>query len=123
MIRAAARRILVLLGGLVGGTVAVSLALGALAHASLLRSLAVGFYVVAAGILVGSFVFGVRGPLRPDWGADAQGQPRRGIIPRAIRRATSDERVESKRNSLALFALGVVFVLIGAVFDPTRRPF
>jgi hypothetical protein len=121
MIRAAVRRILVLFGGVVGATAAVSLVLGALAHASLLRALAVGFYVVAAAILVGSFVFGVRGPLRPDWGpAD---QPRRGILPRAVRRATADERVESKRNSLALFAFGIVLVFIGAAIDPTRHPF
>ena len=123
MIRAAVRRILVLFGSLVAITVAVSLVLGALAHASLLRALSVGFYVVAAAILVGSFVFGVRGPLRPDWGVDAQAQPKRGIIPRAIRRASPDERVESKRSSIALFALGVVFVLIGSAFDPARRPF
>src|ERR1700746_3545589 len=123
MIRAAVRRILVLFGSLVGVTVAVSLVLGALAHASLLRALSVGFYVVAAAILVGGLVLGVRGPLRRDWGGDARAQPKRGIIPRAIRRASPDERVESKRSSIALFALGVVFVLIGSAFDPARRPF
>jgi hypothetical protein len=40
-----------------------------------------------------------------------------------IRRTTADERVEAKRSSLGLFALGVAFILIGAGFDPSRNAF
>lgn len=108
----------------------VSLVLGALDHANLLRAVAVGFYAVGAAILIGSFVIGVRGPLRPESGEGKEGEmhPPRGILgggifPRAVRRATGAERSDSKRNSIALFLLGIALVLIGTAFDPTRRAF
>jgi len=50
--------------------------------------------------------------------------PRRaGIMPRAIRRTTFDERTDARRSSLALFALGLLLILIGAGFDPSRNAF
>ena len=123
MLRGAVRRLLAILGALVGGTVLVSLALGALAHANLERAVADGFYVVGAAVLVGSFVLGVRGPLRPDWG-DIEDRPSRGaVFPRRIRRTTPDERTDARLNSLALFALGLVLILVGSVVDPSRRVF
>lgn len=137
MLRGAIRRIAVLVGVVVGGTAVTSLVVGALAGGSLLRALAVGFYVVGAAVLIGSFVIGVRGPLRPEWDEDkpgklpssgeAMGVPvpgaRGGILPRSVRRATPDERSESKRNSIALFVFGIALILIGAGFDPARHVF
>jgi hypothetical protein len=126
VLRGALRRIAILVAVVVGATALASLVLGALAGASLLRALAVGFYAVGAAVLVGSFVIGVRGPLRPEWGDDQDGQavnPGHGILPRSVRRATTDERTESKRNSLGLFAFGIALVLIGAGFDPSRHVF
>ena len=130
MLRGAFRRIALLVAAVVGFTAVVSLVLGALDHADLLRALAVGFYAVGAGILICSFVIGVRGPLRPDWGEGKAGElqaPRGGlaggILPRSVRRATGDERSDSKRNSIGLFLFGIALVLIGTGFDPTRHAF
>lgn len=121
------RRLLVFLGGVVAITAAVSLLFGALAHASLERALADGFYVAGSAVLIGSFVLGVRGPLRADWG-DVDDRPvpqmaRGGMFTRKIRRSTPDERTEARRNSVALFALGLVLLIIGGAFDPSRRVF
>ena len=121
------RRLFVLLGVVVGLTAAVSIVLGALAHASLERALADGFYVAGSAVLVGSFVLGVRGPLRSDWGdADdrtAPPTPFRGTLPRRIRKTTPQERTDARRNSLGLFGLGLLLIVIGGLFDPSRRVF
>jgi hypothetical protein len=109
--------------------------LGALAHANLDRALAVGFYAAGAAVLIGSFVFGLRGPVRGEWGAEQQdpadlsespiphGGTFGGIMPRKVRRTTQDERTDARRNSIALFVLGIVLILIGSGFDPSRHPF
>jgi hypothetical protein len=126
LLRGAFRRIAVLVVVVVGFTAVASLVLGALDHVSLLRALAVGFYAVGAAVLIGSFVVGVRGPLRPEWGDAEEGKlpdTRRGIVPRSVRRATTDERSESKRTSIGLFLFGIALVLIGTGFDPTRHVF
>jgi len=128
VLRSGLRRLLILFVVIFALTSAVSLVLGALAHANLERALAVGFYVAGAAVLVGSFVLGLRGPLRSDWGEgeEAEVQTPRGfgaLMPRAIRRTTSDERSDARRTSLALFGLGVALILIGAGFDPARSAF
>jgi hypothetical protein len=126
VLRSALRRLFVLFAVIVALTGALSLAIGAVAHANLARAVAVGFYVAGAAVLVGSFVFGMRGPIRADWGEAHQvDMPlrRAGFMPRAIRRTTSDERADAKLNSLALFALGIALILIGASFDPARNSF
>jgi hypothetical protein len=125
LLRGALRRIAVLVVVVVSLTAVVSLVIGALAGANLLRSIAVGFYVAGAGVLIVSFVIGVRGPLRPEWeqGQDGHIPATRGLLPRSVRRATPDERSESKRNSVGLFLFGLALVLIGAGFDPTRHLF
>lgn len=121
MFRSALPRILALVAGLFALTVAVSLIFGALAGANLLRAIATGFYLVGVAILVGSFAMGIRGPMRADWGEEG----RRGLIPlpQGVRRRTDEERSDSKRNSVALFLLGMAFLLIGIGFDPSRHLF
>lgn len=126
MIRSGLRRLAIAFGVIFALTTVISLIIGALAHASLERAIAVGFYVAGAAVLVGCFLLGLRGPLRADFGAEQQHLelPRRGVLmPRSIRRATPDERVESKRNALALFALGMLLIVIAVAFDPRRRAF
>jgi hypothetical protein len=127
MLRAALRRILVLVAVVVLATTGISAALGALAGKNVDHSIAIGFYVVGAAVLVGSFVLGMRGPVRADWGEDREGEevhgPRGGILPRRIRRTTTDERVEARRSSLALSVFGIVLLLIAAVVDPSRHAF
>jgi hypothetical protein len=127
VLRSGLRRISVMLVVIAALTAAVSVVLGALAHANLERALADGFYIVGVAILAGSFFLGIRGPLRADWG-DVDDPPRvgmfgGGMFPRRVRPTTPEERVEARRNSLALFALGIVFILIGGSVDPTRRVF
>jgi hypothetical protein len=127
VLRSGLRRLLIVFVVIFALTSVISLALGALAHADLERALAVGFYVAGAAVLVGSFVLGLRGPLRSDWGEEeVPTQMPRGfgaLMPRAIRRTTSDERNDARRTSLALFGLGVALILIGAGFDPSRSAF
>jgi hypothetical protein len=122
VLRRALPRILAFSGGLLGLTLIVSVIIGALAGSSLLRAAATGCYIVGVAILIASFGMGVRGPLRAEWGEE--GQPR-GLVPlpRGVRRASGEERSDSKRNSVGLFLLGMVFLLIGIGFDPSRQLF
>jgi len=126
-LRSGLRRLFVLFAVVFLLTSAVSLAIGALAHASLERAVADGFYVAGVAVLVSSFILGLRGPLRADWGEgeEATMPVRRGpgLMPRMIRRTTRDERVDARRTSIALFALGIGLILIGAGFDPSRKAF
>lgn len=133
MIRSGLRRLAIIFGVIAALTSVTSLIVGALAHASLERALALGFYVAGAAVLVGCFVFGLKGPVRADYGTSEHpeqmlggqaGSPMGSILmPRKIRRSTPEERAESKRNSLALFVLGIVLIMIAAAFDPRRRAF
>lgn len=111
-----------ILAVVLGGTAAISAALGALAGTSILRALATGFYIVGAGVLFGSLAFGARGPMRVDRSVEGD-RPFRPLGRRSLRKATQEERRESRRVSLGLFAFGLLLVLAGAAFDPTRRLF
>lgn len=132
MLRGALRRIAAIVAVLAGGTAAISVALGALAGKSLLHSLAVGFYLVGSGVLLGSLALGSRGPMRVDRSSDDENPVLapsplfgglRQLGRRSFRKATAEERSESRRSSLGLFALGLLFILLGAAFDPSRRAF
>jgi hypothetical protein len=122
MWRTALWRIAAVTAVVIVATAVISLALGALAHAPLEHSVAVGYYVVGAGALIGSLAFGLRGPRRREYGDGDRpaGQLFSFSVPRKVRRATSEERFEAKRSSLLFFAVGILFIAIGAAFDPTR---
>jgi len=132
VLRGALRRIAILVGVLVGGTAAVSAALGALAGKSVSHSLAVGFYLAGAGVLFGSLALGSRGPMRADRSSD-EDQPvftpsplfggLRPLGRRTLRKATPEERTESRRSALGLFVLGLLLILLGTAFDPSRHAF
>ena len=123
-LRAALPRILAFLAVVVAGTAAVSAAIGALAHRGIAHSLAVGYYVVGAAVLVGSFVLGSRGPWRSEVMAqEPELAAYRTRTRRRRRKATLEERAESRRSSVGLFLLGVALVLLGALLDPSRRAF
>lgn len=122
--RTALPRILAVLAIVLGGTAAVAATLGALAGKNIAHSLATGYYVVGAAVLVGSFVMGSRGPWRSDvMGQEPELAAYRTRTKRRRRRATSEERAESKRSSVGLFVLGVALVLLGALVDPSRSAF
>jgi hypothetical protein len=120
VLRAGFRRIVVFLAVVLGGTAAVSAALGALAGADLSRSIATGYYLIGSAVLVGSFVVGVRGPLRSEAVEQGEAAPLRYRASRRLRKTTPEERHEGRRISLGLFALGVALILLGAVIDPSR---
>jgi hypothetical protein len=56
-----------------------------------------------------------------NWGG--QSATMRARTRRRRRKATPEERAESKRGSFGLFLLGVALVLLGALVDPSRRAF
>jgi len=117
VLRAAARRIVVLLVGLIAATAVVSLALGAVAGASVDRSLSLGFYIVGSFLLIGGFFVGNRGPLRSIgdqglfgfWG-------RKGVRP-----ASSTERREEMNASVVYILVGLFVLVLGIVVDNRVR--
>lgn len=116
----AARRLAIIYGAILVGTVVLSALLGLAAGASLARSIAVGLYVVGAVFLVGCFVVGARGPLR---GSGRGGESVPVVGARRLRRATADERTESSRTAILLFVLGLTLVVLGSLLDPAHRAF
>ena len=135
VLRGALRRIATIVAVLVGGTAAIAAALGAVVGASILHSLAVGYYLAGAGVLLGSLALGSRGPMRAERDPEEDSPESPPVVvpvlgglysPRSrrnLRKATPEERSESRRTSLGLFVLGLVLVLLGTAFDPTRHAF
>jgi hypothetical protein len=110
--RAAARRLGLLLGALTAGTGVPALLIGLLAGASVGRSLSVGWYGVGSVLLLSGFFVGNRGPTRPQgegWGIVS--------LTRWVRWATPEEQRESISLSALLVILGFVLILFGAVAD------
>jgi hypothetical protein len=120
MLLAGLRRLAVIAVATLASTAVLSLLIGLAAGAGLERSVAVGFYALGAVLLVGCFVFGVRGPLR---GMSRTGDPVPILGARRVRTATADERSESTRIALLLFVFGIAVILIGSTIDPAHRTF
>jgi hypothetical protein len=132
VLRGALRRVAAVVAVLVCGTAAISVVLGALAGKSLSHSLAIGFYLVGAGVLFCSLALGSRGPMRTDRSVEEDepvavggfmGLARLPLGRRSLRKASPEERSESRRASLGLFVLGLLLVLLGTAFDPARHAF
>ncbi|HEY6962840.1 MAG TPA: hypothetical protein VI408_13205 [Gaiellaceae bacterium] len=120
MLVAGVRRLVVIYAAIVAVTVVLSAGVGLLAGSSLARALAVGFYVAGAVLLLGCFVFGVRGPLR---GEARTGEGAGLVGARRVRRATTDERSEATRTAILLFAFGISLVILGSLLDPAHTTF
>jgi len=117
---AGVRRLATIGAALLATTVVLSLLLGLIAGASPARSISVGLYILGIVLLVGCFIFGVRGPLR---GVSETGETAPIVGARGFRRATADERTESTRIAILLFLLGIAVVVIGSAIDPTHKTF
>jgi hypothetical protein len=121
MLRAAARRFILLLVATAGITSVVSLLVGLLLGSSVSRSVSVGLYVVGCFLLVAGFFVGNRGPARlknPDEeGAAAGGMFGIGIGRRRLRWATIEERDEALSNSAIFVALGLALIVLGVLAD------
>ena len=115
VVLAAARRFVLLLLGVAGGTAVVSLALGLLAGAGVSRSISLGFYIVGSFLLVAGFFIGNRGPVRVkgDPGFSFFGY----VKDRRLRWATGDEQVEALSLSFVFVALGLVLIILGVATD------
>lgn len=119
MLLAAARRFVLLFAGAALGTIVVSLLIGVLAgHPG--RSMSLGLYIVGSVLLIGSFLLGNRGPFRAVFGDER----RLGLFaPRGLRRASSDDRSQSIRSSVFLFAIGFGLIVLGTLLDPAHKAF
>ena len=109
---AGVRRFFVVLGMLAGGTAIASLIGGVVLRADLTRSLAIGFYVVGASLLIGGFFVGNRGPVRAK-----RNQPIPIFGTRFVRWATADELDESINTSAVYVSLGFALILVGVLAD------
>jgi hypothetical protein len=114
------RRLAAIAATVLAADVVISLLLGLAAGAGAERSISVGLYVLGVLLLVGCFVFGVRGPLR---GVGSTGETTPVLGARRIRTATAEERTESTRTAIALFLAGIVVVVVASVVDPTHKAF
>lgn len=109
---AGVRRFFGILGILVGGTAVASLIAAVLLRAEVTRSLAIGFYLVGALLLIGGFFVGNRGPVRAK-----RNQPIPVFGSRFVRWATAEELDESINTSAVYVSLGFLLILIGVVAD------
>ncbi len=105
-------------GSVLSATVVLSALLGLVAGARISRAIALGLYVVGAVLLVGCFVFGVRGPMR---GVSSSGETVPVLGARRLRRASGDERTEASRTAVLLFTFGISLIVIGSIVDPAHR--
>jgi hypothetical protein len=112
---AALRRLALLIVGVGGGTLVVSVLLGLLFGASIPRAVALGYYLVGSFLLLAGFFFGNRGPVRPRGDADVGG----GMILRGrrVRWATRDEQAEAINYSALYVVLGLVLIFLGLASD------
>ena len=120
MLRQAARRILLIYGIVLGGTIALALLFALAAGTDAERAVAVGLYLAGAAFLVGCFVVGARGPLR---GVSQEGDTVPLVGAHGVRRATGDERLDATKTAIMLFVLGLSLVVIASAFDPAHRTF
>jgi hypothetical protein len=116
MVRAALRRLSILLVTVAAGSAAFALVVGLAAGAGVWRSVSVGWYLVGSVLLIGGFFVGNRGPTRP------QGE---GWSPFSMKRwsrwASAEEQRESISLSALLVVLGFVLIILGVVADTRYR--
>jgi hypothetical protein len=117
MLKAAARRFLILLVLVAGGTAAISLVLGLAAGSSASRALSLGFYLVGSFLLLSGFFVGNRGPARLK--SDSDAVPFLGS--RMLRWATATEQEETIHMSAIFVVLGVTLIILGVVADSRYR--
>jgi hypothetical protein len=106
------RRFFSVLACLALATALISLFAAFMLDADLSRSLAIGFYLVGAGLLIGGFFVGNRGPVRAK-----RNQPIPVFGTRFVRWATPEELDEAINTSAVYVSLGFALILVGVVAD------
>jgi hypothetical protein len=117
MLRAAARRLAGLLALSTAVAFVVAVVYGALAGTDVHRSIATGFYLVGAFLLLAGFFVGNRGPARLKTEDEAPTL----FSPRVLRWATREEREDALNLSAVFVTLGFVLILVGIVADNRYR--
>ena len=112
MYRAAARRLLKLLGGLVLATAVVSLLAGLVLGSPLTRALSLGYYCVGSFLLIAGFFLGNRGPAR-----QRDDRPSLLFGSRFVRWATPEERDDAINSSAVFVTLGLALIIVGVLAD------
>jgi hypothetical protein len=116
------RRFGFITGAVAACTTVLSVILGLLIGGSVLRSLAIGFYLVGALCLTLGFFFGTRPPVRQDSSAGMFGSFFGAFYGHgAVRFASPEEREDAISSSAVFVTLGIVLLLFGVLFD-RRHP-
>jgi hypothetical protein len=111
----ALRRFVALLGASAAGAALLGLLIAGLTRESLLRGLAIGFYLGGVGLCAIAFLLGSRPPVRgkDDGGFVGFGRWLGG----GVRFATRDEHREAINLPAILVAIGVCLIVVGAAVD------
>lgn len=116
----ALRRFAIALGIVVAGAALVGLVAGAVLKQGARRDLAVGFYLSGTGLLALALLLGTRPPVKFREGRGDGAIPS-GLFDRGVRWASREEQNEAINVPALFVTLGLCLIVIGAVFDPSRR--
>jgi hypothetical protein len=116
VLAAAARRFLLLLGGISGLVLVLASLLGLALGTPLPRAISLGFYLMGAFLLVAGFFMGNRGHARlrgepGDEGLWGLGRKR------GVRLATSEEHADATATTTILITLGFILIVFGVIAD------
>ena len=115
MFAGAARRFLLLLGGIAGLTLIIAIPFGLLTG-DVSRAVATAFYLIGAFMLVAGFFLGNRGPVRLN-----DGEQKGFMGSGRLHWADPNERNASLNSSALFVVLGIVLIICGVVAD-SRYP-
>jgi hypothetical protein len=116
VLTAAARRLVLLLGGISGVVLVLAVVFGLALGTPFSRAISLGFYVVGAFLLVTGFFMGNRGPTRLRGEPGEEGPWGLGRK-RGIRLATPEGRADAVSTTGVLITLGIVLIVIGVIAD------
>ena len=106
------RRFLAVFGIAVAAVAVFSVVVGIIVGARLTRSIALGYYLSGAALLIGGFFVGNRGPVRAN-----RNQPIPTFGTRFVRWATPEELDEAINTSAVYVSLGFALILVGVLAD------
>ena len=106
------RRFLAVFGIAVAAVAVFSVVVGIIVGARLTRSIALGYYLSGAALLIGGFFVGNRGPVRAN-----RNQPIPIFGTRFVRWATPEELDQAINTSAVYVSLGFALILVGVLAD------
>jgi hypothetical protein len=112
VLAAGVRRFLGVLAAVAAATAVAALIAALVLGSDVSRSLALGFYLAGAGLLIAGFFVGNRGPVRAK-----RNQPIPIFGSRFVRWATAEELNETINTSAVYVSLGFALILLGVLAD------